>query len=196
MFFPGATWKRKTMFAPSFINNNFETILLNAGVGLSQVEYDVSDTHESILSASEQLYNQHDFIFGYSYGCLPALKHANANTNIKGIILLDPSALPNNQQQKYIIEIEEANKNFAEDMSVRNKTLWDKYPRIDYSNIRCKVLVVYSEYGINNKSDGVKIHFLQNKKVIVINESSHYIMMEPKRFELANHILEFINGHA
>lgn len=192
LFFPGATWKRNTMMAPNFIENNFESILVNSNVGLSHVEYDQSDTHQTILRDLYHVSKNYDFLFGYCYGCLPALKLCNENT--KGIILLDPSTRIRNTENTYIIELDEAKKSFAKDASVRNMKLFEEFGQIKYSSINCKVLIIYSEYALNNNFEGIKINKIKNKKIVNVSESSHFILMEPKRFEVSQHILEFVNA--
>lgn len=177
---------------PDFISNNFNDTLEKSGIAITYVDYNFDDTHESILNRVKETSEQYQFLFGYSYGCMPALMLSNKNT--KGIILLDPSSVINHNQKKYILEIDQSNIMFEADIAKRNSNLFTKYPRIEYSKINCPVLIIYTEYAMKNKTDGVKVNLLKNKKIIEIPDSSHYIMMEPRRFDLVKHISEFINA--
>lgn len=189
----GATWKYDTMFSCHFIEDNFQTLLYNAGVETIAVDYSIDDTYDSIVDSVIPLAKNVDYIFGYSYGCLVALSCVDFRT--KGVILLDPKTIINHNQQKYITDINTANIYFDRDLSNKNQNL-ASISKLRFSRWRKPTTVIWSEYGANNNTIGDigKLVSQLNVNEYTITNSSHYIMMEEGRKELANKTLEIMNA--
>lgn len=189
----GATWKHKTMFASSFLENNFQNLLNSAGVETYSVEYDIDDTFPEVVNQCKNI--KADYIMGYSFGSFPAL--ASLRPTTKGLVLLDPDSIVDHTQKKYIEEIEAANKFFDDDIKNKNMVI---SKTLDFSLIkpvRQRTLFLFSEYGFsNNNLNNPKnvVAKITNKTTVVIPESSHYIMMEPARFNAFNAIMEFMDA--
>jgi hypothetical protein len=190
----GATWKYETMFGSSFIKDNFESLLNSHDIETYSVDYDKEETFSDIVKACGDI--NADYIMGYSLGCFLALA-CNKQTT-KGIILLDPQSIIDHTQKKYIEDIDTANKFFDNDIANKNHAVSNT---IDFSlikPIRNKTLFVFSEYGRskNHLMDPKNICFrsIPNKQTVVIPNSSHYIMLEPARFDAAKVITEFVYG--
>ena len=206
----GVTWKYDTMFNSAFTEHNLQQLLYNAGVETIAIDYEPTDTYESLVEDIKQITPDVDYIMGYSFGCFLAI--ATTSENTKGIILLDPNAEINHNQKKYIEDIETANKFFERDLlSWRMDFNWSPFGRdllsknknlgvIDkliISPNKTKTLLLFSGWGDSNNSlctNGMYLKFLGEKKKVVIKNSSHYIMLEPTRFTLAKEIMEFMNA--
>lgn len=189
----GATWKYETMFGSTFLPDNFESLLNSHGIETYSVDYGKDDTFNDVVSACKEIH--FDYVMGYSLGCFLAIALANQS---KGIILLDPNSHIDHSQQKYIQDIDTANKFFDSDIENKNHNV---HTTLDFSLIKPtnkKTLFLFSEYGKNNNSlmtdSGKCFRMLRNKTTVVIPESSHYIMLESKRFEAAKIISEFIDA--
>jgi hypothetical protein len=195
LYLGGATWKYKTMFSPIVIPDSVEDLLFASGMDIISVDYDITDTHETVLPATKELAKDVDYIFGYSYGCIAAVNAVDKNT--KGFILLDPSPIPNDKQTRYFQE--ELFKDLLEcDLKSRNTNFSSKPPKFEHeSAYDCNLLVVLSEYCYNNNKlntpEGMFLNSYRNKTVEVINDSSHFVMIEQGRYELVNKIINFIN---
>jgi hypothetical protein len=189
----GATWKYDTMFSCHFIKDNFQTLLYNAGVETIAVDYSIDDTYDSIVDAVKPLVNNVDYIFGYSYGCLIALSCVTNRT--KGVILLDPKTIINHNQQKYIKDIDTANKYFDRDISNKNQNI-ASISKLRFSPIRKPTHLIWSDYGHNNNTieDIDRLMSQLELHEYTIQNSSHYILMEEGRFELASKTLEIMNA--
>jgi hypothetical protein len=183
------------MFSPTVIPDSVEDLLFASGMDVVSVDYDINDTHETILPATKELANDADYIFGYSYGCIAAVNAVNERT--KGFILLDPSPIPNDKQARYFQE--EFFKDLLEqDLKTRNTNFTAKPPKFEHEvAYGCNLLVVLSEYCHNNNKlntpEGMFLNSYRNKTVEVIKDSSHYVMIEQGRYELVNKIINFIN---
>lgn len=190
----GVTWKYDTMFNSAFTEHNLQQLLYNAGVETIAIDYEPTDTYESLVEDIKQITPDVDYIMGYSFGCFLAI--ATATENTKGIILLDPNAEINHNQKKYIEDIETANKFFERDLLSKNKNL-GVIDKLIISPNKTKTLLLFSGWGDSNNSlctNGMYLKFLGEKKKVVIKKSSHYIMLEPTRFALAKEILGFMNA--
>jgi len=190
----GVTWKYDTMFNSTFTDQNLQDLLYNAGVETIAVDYEPSDTYESLVEDLKELATDVDYIMGYSFGCFLAI--ASSTENTKGIILLDPNAEINHNQKKYIEDIETANRFFERDLSTKNKNI-GVVDRLIISPNKTKTLLLFSEWGNSNNSlctNGMYLKFLGEKKKVVIKNSSHYVMLEPARYILAKEIMEFIRA--
>lgn len=190
----GVTWKYDTMFNSAFIEHNLQQLLYNAGVETIAIDYEPTDTYESLVEDIKQITPDVDYIMGYSFGCF--LTIATTSENTKGIILLDPNAEINHNQKKYIEDIETANKFFERDLLSKNKNL-GVIDKLIISPNKTKTLLLFSGWGDSNNSlctNGMYLKFLGEKKKVVIKNSSHYIMLEPTRFTLAKEIMEFMNA--
>lgn len=190
----GVTWKYDTMFNSAFTEHNLQQLLYNAGVETIAIDYEPTDTYESLVEDIKQITPDVDYIMGYSFGCFLAI--ATTSENTKGIILLDPNAEINHNQKKYIEDIETANKFFERDLLSKNKNL-GVIDKLIISPNKTKTLLLFSGWGDSNNSlctNGMYLKFLGEKKKVVIKNSSHYIMLEPTRFTLAKEIMEFMNA--
>jgi alpha/beta superfamily hydrolase len=189
----GATWKHDTMFSCHFIKDNFETLLYNAGVETVAVDYSIDDTYDSIVDAVKPLANKVDYIFGYSYGCLIALSCVTHRNN--GIILLDPKTVINHNQRKYIKDIDTANIYFDRDISNKNQNL-ASISKLRFSPVRKPTHLIWSDYGYHNNTIGDIGRLMAQLQLseYKIENSSHYIIMEDTRIQLANKTLEIMNA--
>jgi hypothetical protein len=190
----GATWKYETMFGSSFIEDNFESLLNSHGIETYSIDYDAGETFVDVVNGCRDI--NVDFIMGYSLGCFLAM--ACLHQKHKGMILLDPQSIIDHNQPKYIEDIDTANKFFNTDIANKNHAVSNT---IDFSLIkpaRNKTLFLFSEYGRskNHLMDPKNICFrsIPNKQTVVIPNSSHYIMLEPARFDAAKTISEFVYG--
>jgi hypothetical protein len=171
----GQTWKYNTMFDP------FSSLL--DGVDITAVDYDSTDTHESIFRESKELVRRlnPDYLFGYCYGGFVCVNAANNNT--KGIILLDPSS-----EKKQLTDDHD-------DVKATNVNLLKPIPRIPIDKISCKVNVIYTQEGFDRKlNGGMQIQYFKNADVTVLENTTHKIMIEPSAVLLANKIMEIINA--
>jgi pimeloyl-ACP methyl ester carboxylesterase len=189
----GATWKYETMFGSSFLEDNFESLLNSHGIETYAIDYEKDETFVDVVNACRDI--NVDYVMGYSLGCFLALAYPKQTT--KGIILLDPQSIVDHSQKKYIEDIHTANKFFDNDIQNKNHAVSST---LDFSLIKPvhqKTMFLFSEYGKvkNSLMDPKNIQFrtIPNKKTVVIPNSSHYIMLEPARFDAANAISDFIN---
>lgn len=168
----GQTWKYKTMFA------EFGDLLIDTEI--IAVDYDVTDTHESIFKESKELVSKFkpDYLMGYCYGSFVCINCADENT--KGIILLDPSSKIKPLDQTH------------EDVISKNVNITKPIPRIPLDKVRCKVDVIYTTEGLGGV--GMQIQHIKNKQIHTIENSTHMIMIEHNRYELANKILEIMDA--
>jgi hypothetical protein len=191
----GGTWKYNTMFNSLFTENNLQELLYNAGIETIAVDYDSNDTYQSLVNDVNKLTSEVDFIMGYSFGVLIGI--ATAQKNTKGLILLDANSIGGNECINYIEDKETANKYFEIDLASRNENLKSfTEGKLIITSHKPKTLLIFSEFGDKNNNlctHGMYLASLGKRKKVVVKNSSHYIMIEPTRFELTNHILEFIN---
>jgi hypothetical protein len=170
----GQTWKYKTMFA------EFGDLLVDTEI--IAVDYDVSDTHESIFKESKELVStfKPDYLMGYCYGSFVCIN--SADSDVKGIILLDPSSKIKTLDTSH------------EDVQTRNLNITEPIPRIPLDKIACKVDVIFTTEGLTGNKTGMQIQHIKNKQIHTIENSTHMIMIEPARYELAKRILEIMNA--
>lgn len=191
LYLMGATWKHDTMFGSVFTEHNMQDLLYKSGIETISVEYEKHDTFYSLLNEIKLLSQESDYILGYSFGCYLAI--ASATKNIKGIILLDPNVPTGNSGEKYITNIDTANKFFERD--ILNKNLNLKPRNIVGVNYKPEISIIFSEYGYkNNEMFKIQKYLDFYKKVDIsfVENSSHFLMLEPARFELTKKILEFM----
>lgn len=189
----GATWKHKTMFASSFVENNFQNLLNSAGVETYSVDYDINDTFPEVVDQCKNF--KVDYIMGYSFGCFPAV--ACLNENAKGLILVDPDAIVDHTQKKYIEDADTANKFFEDDIKNKNAVITKTLDFSLLKPVKQKTLFLFSEYGYSkNNLDNPRNVFMNipNKTTSVIPDSSHYVMIEPSRLNAFDTIMEFMNA--
>lgn len=193
----GVTWKYDTMFNSAFTEHNLQQLLYNAGVETIAVDYEQTDTYHSLIEQVNQITPEVDYIMGYSFGCLLAV--ATAQKNTKGIILLDTNSLGGNEGKNYIQDKETAGKYFQKDLETKNDKLKDVPEKLVITPHKPKTFLVFSEYGDKNNNictHGMYLRALGKVKKTVIKKSSHYIMLEPARFELAKEIIGIMNANA
>lgn len=190
----GATWKYETMFGSSFLEDNFESILNANGIETYSIDYEQGDTFKDVVTACCDI--KVDYVMGYSLGCFLAM--ACLNETSRGLILLDPQSIVDHSQEKYIEDIDTANKFFDNDIANKNHSV---STTLDFSlmrPIKQKTLFLFSHYGKTKNSlmtdNGKCFRMIRNKSTVVIPNSSHYIMLEPARFEAAKAISEFIDA--
>jgi hypothetical protein len=192
----GVTWKYDTMFNSAFTEHNFQQLLFKAGVETISVDYELSDTYESLVEDVNKITPEVDFIMGYSFGCLLAV--ATAQKNTKGIILLDANSLGGNAGLNYIQDKETAQQFFERDLATKNEKLKDIPEKLIINPYKPKTFLIFSEYGDKNNNlatHGMYLRALGKVNKTVIRHSSHYIMIEPARFELAKEVIGIMNAH-
>jgi hypothetical protein len=192
----GVTWKYDTMFNSAFTESNLQELFYNARVETIAVDYEPTDTYESLVEDVNKISSEVDYIMGYSFGCLLAV--ATAQKNTKGIILLDANSLGGNGGKNYIENVETANNYFEKDLAVVNKKLKDIPEKLIINPYKPKTFLIFSDYGNKNNNlctHGMYLRALGKVNKTVIKHSSHYIMIEPARFELAKEILGIMNEH-
>ncbi len=189
----GKTWKNDTMFDSVFIKDNMQSLLFNSGVETISVEYEKQDTFESLHKQISILSEEVDYILGYSFGSYLAL--ASATKNVKGIMLLDPHVLNGNDAENFIEDKQTAKPFFERDILNKNNDL--RIQNFAISNYRPELLLIFSEYGSKNnelqKYAGY-LNFYKTVNQITIDNSSHLLMLENARFNLADTILDFMNN--
>jgi hypothetical protein len=168
----GQTWKYKTMFA------EFSDLLIDTEI--IAVDYDITDTHDSIFKESKELVSKFkpDYLMGYCYGGFVCINCADHNT--KGIILLDPSAKVKSVDPTH------------EDVISKNTNLSKPIPKTPLDKVACKVDIIYTTEGLNGS--GMQIQYIKNKQIHTIEDSTHMIMIEKNRYELADKILEIMDA--
>jgi hypothetical protein len=191
----GKTWKYKSMFNLSMKEESFGDILYNAGVEVMAVDYDQFDSHEEIYSKAKELESQFkpDFVMGYCYGSFPA-SYCNSN---KGLILLDPCARQSFVENSNIIDREAFIPLYQDDTEKKNQIISTPPLPVPLDKLTHRVnifLSVENETSEQEDERGIKYRFIKNKKIQVIPNSSHWIMIESARYELANRILEIMNA--
>jgi len=173
----GQTWKYKSMFAP------FSILLNEAGIETIAVDYDQTDTHESIWVESKKIARLYkpDYLFGYCYGSFVCV---NAwNPSVKGIMMLDPSS-----EKKFIVSDHE-------DVNSRNlNIITQPIPRIPIDKIPCKIDIIYTGEGYLNKIDGMQTQFFKNKKEHIVPETTHKIMCEIGNLRLLEILTEIMDA--
>ena len=186
----GGTWKNDTMFDSVFTENNLQQLLYKAGVETISVDYDNNDTYQSLIKDIGEITPEVDYIMGYSFGVLIAI--ATAQQNTKGLILLDANSIGGNDCKTYIEDKQIANKYFERDLQSRNEKLKNfTEGKLTISPHKPETLLVFSDFGDKNNNlctHGMYLRMLGKLRKKVIRNSSHFIMLEPARFELAKEI--------
>lgn len=175
----GQTWKYESMFAP------FSILLNQVGIDTVAVDWEKTDTHESIWESTKKLTLDYkpDYLFGYCYGSFVCV---NAwNPTIKGIIMLDPSS-----EKKDLSCIFPRN----EDVINRNMNILKPIPRIPIDKVKCKVDIIYTSEGYLNRIDGMQTKFFKNKKEHIIPDTHHKIMCDNDNVKLLKIITEIVNA--
>lgn len=194
LYLMGGTWKYKTMFGSAFTENNFESILNSYGIETYAIDYEKGDTFIDVVTACRFI--KTNYTMGYSLGCMLALACVHKDT--KGLILLDPQSVVDHNQHKYISDINTANAFFDTDIANKNHNV-NNTLNFDIINFRMlntvKTLFLFSQYGNDNNyletDKGLCFNSLRNKHKVVIPNSSHYLLLEPTRFDVAKAIKEW-----
>lgn len=221
LYLGGATWKIKSMFDIDLDEDSFCDILVKNNVEVFSFDFP-STNYEDALTKAKTLIkdNKIDYVMGYSFGCILLLE-CELELNLSGMILLDPFSPPlpiknvevGDQFKYQIADIKETldARTFIKEhiKQAHIKTLSDSdalmaptFPKklvsdgrfftlptwIDTNLIKCPVYVAFT----NTAVDLIKNHVKNLKQKTYIN-SSHWILLEDGRYELAADILEFIN---
>lgn len=195
----GRTWKYKTMFDLDMSEDSFGDILFNAGVDVIAIDYDQFDTHDDIYKQARMSASMFkpDLVMGYCYGAFPAT-HAASILHNKSLILLDPTPRTPYVENSLIVDIESFEPLYFEDSNFKNEYIIKNPPLpVNASAIRSQVHIFVTQENENSEQNGelgLKSKFFKNIKIEVIQNSSHWIMLEPARYTLANKILEIMNA--
>jgi hypothetical protein len=189
----GKAWKYESMFDLDMKEDSFGDILFNAGVDVVAVDYDQFDTHDQIYKqaiTSEKLFKP-DFVMGYCYGAFPA-----AHCSKSGLILLDPCAKPCLPENSSIVDMDSFMPKYEYDTVTSNKLILEPTLPTPLDKILFNVNIFLSAENENSEKDmrGLKYRHIKNKQIQVIPDSTHWIMIEPARYTLANKILEIMNA--
>lgn len=187
----GRTWKYKTMFDLDMEEDSFGDILYNAGIEVVAVDWDRNDDHQMIFQKCRELVNRYnpDFIMGYCYGCFVCGVLPNNKT--KHIFLLDPSAEVS-QQKDFVPEFLPL---MEKDLTTKNIRLDAKLPPIPFDKIKCGVTIFKTrDCSVLDQPNRMQVKYIKNKTIVDLPEASHYILIEPARYDLANRILEIMNA--
>jgi hypothetical protein len=187
----GQTWKYKTMFDLDMSEDSFGDILYNAGIDVIAVDYDFYDSHKDIYDESKRLVEEHnpDAVMGYCYGCFPATYCTKSK-----LILLDPCADDSNINNSNIVDMESFKPNMEHDINWANLGIVMNLPlAVPVNSIVSKVNVFVTEENKNSKR-GLKYNLFKNKKIEILENTSHWVLLEPSRYILANKILEIMNA--
>jgi hypothetical protein len=185
----GKTWKYKTMFDLDMEEDSFADILYNAGIDVISVDWQTGDTHQTIFKKCRDLVNiqNPDYIMGYCYGC--AVASAIGNNKTKHMFMLDPCP-DKSKQTEFIPEFATL---MNDDIKNRNLNLDEKLPQIALDKIKCPVTIFNtSDSSEMDKQNSLQVKFIKNKTVVDL-QGSHYVLIEPARYELANKIMEIMN---
>jgi hypothetical protein len=80
-----------------------------------------------------------------------------------------------------------------DDIKNRNLNLDEQLPQIALDKIRCPVTLFKTTDCLEiDKPNRLKVKFIKNKTIVDL-QGSHYILIEPARYELANKIMEIMN---
>ena len=174
---------------------SFGDILFNAGVEVMAVDWDMGDTHQEIYDKAKELketYNP-DYIMGYCYGAFPAM-HCCGD---KPVFLLDPCAKNSFPENSKIVDMEVFMPKYRYDTDTKNTTIGTPPLPIQLDKIKQRINIFVTVENQNSEQEnerGARYRFLKNKNVQLIPDSTHWIMIEPARYTLANKILEIMNA--
>jgi len=181
------------MFNLKMKEESFGDILYNAGVDVTAVDHDQFDTHELIYKTAKQVERDFkpDFVMGYCYGAFSAAHCAKT-----GLILLDPCAKPCSPENSSIVDMDAFMPKYEYDTATKNELISEPPLSIPLDKIAFKVNIFLSVENKNSEEDmrGLKYRHIKNKEIQVIPDSTHWIMVEPARYTLANKILEIMNA--
>lgn len=221
LYLGGATWKIASMLDLDSNEDSFCDLLLADNIEV--FSFDLPDTdHADVVNKVKHLVEEHkiNYIMGYSYGCISAIECALTH-HLDGIILLDPfSGVPtpsveiNNTFEYTVSEIKQLindttsinnniKKLYLDSLSPNDKFTAPTYPKklvmdrkflnlnawTSIGLIRCPVFTAFT----STARPQIKNYFSRFKQKTFAN-SSHWILLEDGRFELATDICNFING--
>jgi pimeloyl-ACP methyl ester carboxylesterase len=221
LYLGGATWKISSMFDINTNEGSFCDLLLKHNIEV--FSFDLPNTnHDNIVSNVRQLVETHgiNYIMGYSYGCISAIECALTH-KLDGIILLDPfSGVPvpsvtiDNNFEYTVSEIkklvddttsikDEIKKLYIDSLSTGEKFTAPTFPKklvMDrkflklsaWTNIGLVSCPVYVAFTSTARAL-IKDYFLRFKQK-TYTSSSHWILLEDGRFDLANDIDKFIKS--
>jgi hypothetical protein len=206
LYLPGAIWKHHSFFAANFLEPNFQQLLLNAGVEIIACEYESTDTYQTIIDQVVSISSQADYIMGLCWGVWPAIAATQANT--KALICFDPSVVfPGGAEARCWGDLDDANyipwpdkqkvkSILMQNLLIKNPNLVPPETAI-VSPHKPKTFFIFSNYGVRWNVLGTHGQYLQHLGPVIyrpgIKNSSHYLMIEPRRFELANEVLSIMD---
>lgn len=218
LYLMGATWKTKSMFDLDCREDSFCKILNKNNI--ETFAFDIPDTcHEDVLQATYDIVEKYNIrnVMGYSYGCIAAFE-AGIKYKLDNVILLDPfsgTQIKNKEFDTYytynVLDVKETVDAFS-NMSEGVKENYlnslgsfifnsPKYPKIfsksSYDFYTNKSVLSLSQSKItvaftNCVKEEVysKYEFLSPR----MYDSSHWILLEEGRMQLANDVLSLIRS--
>jgi hypothetical protein len=218
LYLMGATWHTKCMFDLDCAEDSFATLLHKGGIETYTFDIPTTD-HQSNVDIAVSLVKQYeiDYILGYSYGCITALDVAK-QTKIAGLMFLDPRSQVTVTKQHTDNKILVTRDNVDLALRENNVNITDVVRQAHlaalsntdvlvvptYPGPVCRQTEYFKPANLTELFNKQKIQLFltsQSKEetklwnpanTIFYPDSSHWILLEPSRYQLAQDIEKFI----
>ena len=216
LYLMGATWKTKSMFDLDSDQESFCQILNNNGI--ETFAFDIPETsHDDVLNITFELIETHNIknVMGYSYGCITAFDAA-FRYKLDNVILLDPfsgtqikneefdthyeyntsdvkttidevCSIPESVKECYLSSLGGSKFNSPKYPKLKSRESYNTYTSRDaFDTLQGRLTV--------NFTDCVKQEVYEKYSMLnpTMYNSSHWILLESGRQELAKNVLTLI----
>ncbi len=214
LYLMGATWHTKCMFDLDSEQDSFATILQQLGIETYTFDNSLNGHNDNVNFAVELIKQfDIDYVMGYSYGCITAYDVAQC-VAVKGVMLLDPASLARVNKKRignnFVLAKKDVRSALVEnntDISglvsdsyinaVSDKEIFtvptypmDAYKECDYFNPG--VLDQSNAHMFLTSQSTPESRTWLPESTMYYPESSHWIMLEPGRYNLANDVSQLI----
>jgi hypothetical protein len=215
LYLMGATWHNKCMFDLESDQDSFATILQQAGIETYTFD-NLPDGHEANVNFAVELVNRSkiDYILGYSYGCITACDVAK-RTTVKGVMLLDPISLVKvnkyrdgnnfiiikNDVELALVEnkvkiTDNVSSAYLQALSSGDTLTVPTYPGETYKKCDYFKSELFNKFNVQMFLTSQSVEESRSwcpESTVYYPESSHWILLESGRKDLADDIVKFIN---
>jgi hypothetical protein len=214
LYLMGATWHTKCMFDLDSDQDSFATVLQQNGIETYTFDNSLNG-HKQNVDFAVKLINcfKIDYVLGYSYGCITACDVAT-QTAIKGVMFLDPVSQSKVNKKRigrdFLLTKQDVRSALVENNTHIIDNVSESYihalSNSDTFVVPAYPMDVYREYDYFKTNLLEKLNlqiFLTSQctpesrnwfpnSTIYYPDSSHWIMLESGRYNLANDILQKI----
>ena len=217
LYLMGATWHTKCMFDLDSDQDSFATVLQKLGIETYTFDNSLHG-HKDNVDFAVELINRFDidYVLGYSYGCMTACDVAT-QTAVQGIMFLDPASQATVNKKRignnFLLSktdvrsaLIENNTNVADNVSeayinaLSNNDVFavPTYPMDvykDYDYFKTDLLEKSNLQILLTAQSTVESRSWFPESTVYYAQSSHWIMLESGRYNLANDILQKISSN-